>query len=77
MIPEHVMRELRYIEVYTSKRIRNLRVGWTVDPDDFRGAIRSYTRYLVWIVDERSSCGLSVDQSVPQFEFRFCLETAS
>jgi len=27
MIPEHVMRELRYIEVYTAKRIRNLRVG--------------------------------------------------
>src|SRR3989440_8150108 len=27
MIPEHVMRELRYIEVYTAKRIRTLRVG--------------------------------------------------
>jgi uncharacterized protein (DUF58 family) len=27
MIPEHVRKELRYIEVYTAKRIRNLRVG--------------------------------------------------
>ncbi len=32
MIPEHVMRELRYIEVYTSKRIRNLRVGPYTSP---------------------------------------------
>ena len=32
MIPEHVMRELRYIEVYTAKRIRNLRVGPYTSP---------------------------------------------
>lgn len=32
MIPEHVMRELRYIEVYTAKRIRNLRVGAYTSP---------------------------------------------
>src|SRR5581483_12426392 len=27
MIPEHVMHELRYIELYTAKKIRNQRVG--------------------------------------------------
>jgi uncharacterized protein (DUF58 family) len=27
MIPDHVMRELRYLEVYSAKKIRNLRVG--------------------------------------------------
>src|SRR4029450_12159940 len=27
MLPDHVMRELRYIEVYTAKGIRNLKVG--------------------------------------------------
>jgi uncharacterized protein (DUF58 family) len=32
MIPEHVMRELRYIEVYTAKKIRNLRVGAYTSP---------------------------------------------
>lgn len=32
MIPEQVMRELRYIEVYTAKRIRNLRVGAYTSP---------------------------------------------
>jgi len=32
MIPEHVMRELRYIEVYTGKKIRNLRVGAYTSP---------------------------------------------
>ena len=32
MIPERVMRELRYIEVYTAKRIRNLRVGPYTSP---------------------------------------------
>ena len=32
MIPEAVMRELRYIEVYTGKRIRNLRVGAFTSP---------------------------------------------
>ena len=36
MIPEAVMRELRYIEVYTAKRIRNLRVGAYTSPH--RGA---------------------------------------
>ena len=32
MIPGPVMRELRYIEVYTAKRIRNLRVGPYTSP---------------------------------------------
>jgi uncharacterized protein (DUF58 family) len=32
MIPQHVMRDLRYIEVYTAKRIRNLRVGQYTSP---------------------------------------------
>jgi uncharacterized protein (DUF58 family) len=32
VIPEHVMQELRYIEVYTAKRIRNLRVGPYTSP---------------------------------------------
>lgn len=32
MIPHEVMRELRYIEVYTAKRIRNLRVGSYTSP---------------------------------------------
>ena len=32
MIPEHVRQELRYIEVYTAKRIRNLRVGQYTSP---------------------------------------------
>jgi uncharacterized protein (DUF58 family) len=32
MMPDHVMRELRYIEVYTAKRIRNLRVGAYTSP---------------------------------------------
>jgi len=32
MIPEHVRKELRYIEVYTAKRIRNLRVGQYTSP---------------------------------------------
>jgi uncharacterized protein (DUF58 family) len=27
MIPDHLMRELRYLEVYSAKKIRNLRVG--------------------------------------------------
>jgi uncharacterized protein (DUF58 family) len=27
MLPEHVIRELRYLEVYTAKRMRNLRLG--------------------------------------------------
>jgi uncharacterized protein (DUF58 family) len=32
MIPEAIMRELRYIEVYTAKKIRNLRVGAYTSP---------------------------------------------
>jgi uncharacterized protein (DUF58 family) len=32
MIPEHVMRELRYIEVYAAKKIRTLRVGAYTSP---------------------------------------------
>jgi uncharacterized protein (DUF58 family) len=35
MIPEHVMRELRYLEVYSAKKIRNLRVG--AHPSRLRG----------------------------------------
>ena len=36
MIPEHVMHELRYIEIYTGKKIRNQRVGAYQSP--LRGA---------------------------------------
>ena len=36
MIPDHVMHELRYIEVYTAKKIRNQRVGVYQSP--LRGA---------------------------------------
>jgi uncharacterized protein (DUF58 family) len=36
MIPEHVMKELRYIEVYTGRKIRNQRVGAYQSP--LRGA---------------------------------------
>ena len=36
MIPEHVMRELRYIEVFTARKIRNQRVGAYQSP--LRGA---------------------------------------
>ena len=32
MIPDHVMRELRYIEVYTARRIRNLLLGAVQSP---------------------------------------------
>src|SRR5213076_2530446 len=32
MIPGHIMRELRYIELFTAKRIRNLRVGPYTSP---------------------------------------------
>jgi uncharacterized protein (DUF58 family) len=32
MIPEHVMRELRYIELHTTRRIRSLRVGPYTSP---------------------------------------------
>jgi uncharacterized protein (DUF58 family) len=32
MIPEHVMRELRYIEVHSAKKIRTLRVGAYTSP---------------------------------------------
>ena len=32
MIPPAVMRELRYLEVYTAKRIRNLRLGAYTSP---------------------------------------------
>jgi len=35
MIPEHVMRELRYLEVYSTKKIRNPRVG--AHPSKMRG----------------------------------------
>ncbi len=36
MIPEHVMHELRYIEIYTARKIRNQRVGIYQSP--LRGA---------------------------------------
>ncbi len=36
MIPEHVMHELRYIEIYTARKIRNQRVGVYQSP--LRGA---------------------------------------
>jgi uncharacterized protein (DUF58 family) len=36
MIPEHVMRELRYIEVVTARRVRNMRLGAYTSPQ--RGA---------------------------------------
>ena len=36
MIPEHVMKELRYIEVLTGRKIRNQRVGAYQSP--LRGA---------------------------------------
>lgn len=32
MIPEKVMRELRYIEVYTAKKVRNMRIGACTSP---------------------------------------------
>jgi uncharacterized protein (DUF58 family) len=32
MIPENIRRELRYIEVYTAKKIRNMRVGPYTSP---------------------------------------------
>ena len=32
MIPPDVMRELRYLEVYTAKKIRNLRIGPYTSP---------------------------------------------
>ena len=44
MIPEHVMRELRYIEVYTSKKIRNLRVGAYTSP--LRGSGFDFDEHL-------------------------------
>jgi len=36
MIPDHVMRELRYLEVYSAKKIRNPRVG--AHPSRLRGS---------------------------------------
>jgi uncharacterized protein (DUF58 family) len=36
MIPDHVMRELRYLELYSARKIRNLRVGAHTSP--LRGA---------------------------------------
>jgi len=44
MIPEHVLRELRYIEVYTAKRIRNQRVGPYTSPQ--RGAGFDFDEHL-------------------------------
>jgi uncharacterized protein (DUF58 family) len=44
MIPEHVMRELRYIEVYTAKKIRNLRVGAYTSP--LRGSGFDFDEHL-------------------------------
>ena len=44
MIPEHVMRELRYIEVYTAKKIRNLRIGAYTSP--LRGSGFDFDEHL-------------------------------
>src|SRR5205823_3648450 len=44
MIPEHVMRELRYIELYTAKKIRNLRVGAYTSP--LRGSGFDFDEHL-------------------------------
>jgi len=44
MIPDHVMRELRYIEVYTAKKIRNLRVGAYTSP--LRGSGFDFDEHL-------------------------------
>jgi len=44
MIPEHVMHELRYIEVYTAKKIRNQRVGVYQSP--LRGSGFDFDEHL-------------------------------
>ena len=44
MIPPDVMRELRYIEVYTAKKIRNLRVGAYTSP--LRGSGFDFDEHL-------------------------------
>jgi uncharacterized protein (DUF58 family) len=46
MIPEHVMHELRYIEVYTAKKIRNQRVG--VYQSSLRGAGFDFDEHQVY-----------------------------
>ena len=46
MIPEHVMHELRYIEVYTAKKIRNQRVGVYQSP--LRGAGFDFDEHQVY-----------------------------
>jgi uncharacterized protein (DUF58 family) len=46
MIPEHVMRELRYIELYTAKKIRNLRVGAYTSP--LRGSGFDFDQHQVY-----------------------------
>ena len=46
MIPEPVMRELRYIEVYTAKKIRNLRVGAYTSP--LRGAGLDFAEHQLY-----------------------------
>jgi uncharacterized protein (DUF58 family) len=44
MIPEHVMKELRYIEVFTGRKIRNQRVGAYQSP--LRGAGFDFDEHL-------------------------------
>lgn len=44
MIPESVMRELRYIEVYTARKIRNLRAGAYTSP--LRGSGFDFDEHL-------------------------------
>jgi uncharacterized protein (DUF58 family) len=46
MIPEHVMHELRYIEVYTAKKIRNQRVGAYQSP--LRGSGFDFDEHQVY-----------------------------
>lgn len=46
MIPDHVMRELRYIEIFTSRKIRNQRVGAYQSP--MRGSGFDFDEHLAY-----------------------------
>lgn len=46
MIPDHVMRELRYIEIYTARKIRNQRVGAYQSP--MRGSGFDFDEHLAY-----------------------------
>ena len=65
MIPEHVMKELRYIEVATARKIRNQRVGTYQSPQRGPGfdfdEHQPYrpgddVRRIDWNVTARRSC---------------------